>query len=51
MCFAGVGLKVNFREISKLGVKSFVVGALISALIGVLALILAIIVAPFVPSQ
>ncbi|MEM0368022.1 MAG: putative sulfate exporter family transporter [Desulfurococcaceae archaeon] len=51
LCFAGVGLKVNFRDISKLGVKSFVVGALISALIGVIALILAIIVAPFVPSQ
>lgn len=48
LCFAGVGFKVNFRDISKLGVKSFIVGALISALIGGIALLLTILVAPFI---
>lgn len=49
LCFAGVGLKVKFREIAKLGAKPFAVGAFVSILAGVLALILAIAVAPFVP--
>ena len=46
--FAGVGSKVKFRDIARLGAKPFAVGALISILAGALALILAIAVAPFV---
>jgi len=49
VCFAGVGLKVRFQQIAKLGAKPFAVGALMAILAGILALILAIAVAPFVP--
>jgi len=49
LCFAGVGFKVKFREIAKLGVKPFAVGAFVSILAGVLALILAVVVAPLIP--
>ncbi len=49
LCFAGVGFKVRFREIAKLGAKPFAVGAFMSILAGILALILAIAVAPLVP--
>jgi len=47
--FAGVGSKVNFKAISKLGAKPFVVGALTAILAGILALALAIAVLPLVP--
>jgi uncharacterized integral membrane protein (TIGR00698 family) len=50
-CFAGIGLKVKFREIAKLGAKPFGVGALVALFAGILALILAIAVAPFVPTN
>lgn len=49
-CFAGIGLKVKFREIAKLGARPFAVGALTALFAGILALILAIAVAPFIPS-
>ncbi len=48
LCFAGVGFKVRFREVAKLGAKPFAVGAFMSILAGSLALILAVAVAPFV---
>jgi len=48
--FAGVGSKVKFKDIAKLGAKPFALGAFMALLAGVLALILAIAVAPFVPS-
>ena len=47
--FAGVGSKVKFRNIAKLGAKPFTVAALIAVLSGVLALILAVLVAPLIP--
>jgi uncharacterized integral membrane protein (TIGR00698 family) len=47
--FAGVGSKVQFRTIARLGVKPFAVSALISVLAGWLALLLAVLVAPYVP--
>lgn len=46
--FAGVGSKVKFRFIARIGLKPFAVGALMSILAGVLALALAIVVAPYV---
>jgi len=49
LCFAGVGLKVGFREIAKLGAKPFAVGAFMAILAGIVALLLAIAVTPFVP--
>lgn len=48
--FAGVGLKVRFRDISKLGGKAFGVGALVAVVAGLLALLLAIIVQPLIPA-
>ena len=47
--FAGVGSKVQFRTISKLGFKPFAVAALMAFLAGGLALCLAVLVAPYVP--
>jgi len=47
--FAGVGSKVQFRMIAKLGVKPFAVAALMAVLAGGLALCLAVLVAPYVP--
>lgn len=41
-CFAGVGLKVKFRDIAKLGAKPFAFGALMALLAGILALGLAV---------
>lgn len=41
-CLAGVGLKVKFRDIAKLGAKPFVFGALMALLAGILALGLAV---------
>jgi len=49
VCFAGVGLRVKFQQIAKLGAKPFAVGAFMAILAGILALILAIAAAPFVP--
>jgi len=40
--FAGVGLKVRFKNIAKLGVKPFMVGAFMALLAGIIALFLAI---------
>ena len=47
--FAGVGSKVQFRSIAKLGVKPFAVAALMAVLAGGLAFCLAVLVAPYVP--
>ena len=41
-CFAGVGLKVKFKDIAKLGAKPFAFGALMALLAGLLALVLAV---------
>ncbi|MEM1587351.1 MAG: putative sulfate exporter family transporter [Candidatus Bathyarchaeia archaeon] len=49
LCFAGVGLKVKFRQIAKLGAKPLFVGALLAVLVGFLSLILAIFISPFIP--
>ena len=46
-CLAGVGLKVKFREIAKLGAKPFAFGALMALLAGLLALGLAVVVGLF----
>ncbi|MEM4405898.1 MAG: hypothetical protein QXT73_00985 [Candidatus Methanomethylicaceae archaeon] len=46
--FVGVGSKVRFRLIAKIGLRAFAFGALMAALAGALALVLAIAVAPFV---
>ncbi|GAV23224.1 YeiH family protein [Carboxydothermus pertinax] len=40
VAFAGVGFKVHYSSIQKLGVKSFVVGMIVSVAVGVLALLL-----------
>jgi len=50
LCFAGVGSKVRFRSIAKLGAKSFGVGAFMAVFAGVLALVLAIVMSPFIPT-
>jgi uncharacterized membrane protein YadS len=42
LTFAGVGLRTNFREMSKQGLKPFVVGALGEILIAVLTLSLVV---------
>ena len=47
--FAGVGSKVQFRTIARLGFKPFAFAALMAVLAGGLALFLAILVAPYVP--
>jgi len=47
--FAGVGSKVRFGSIAKLGARPFVVGAVTAMVAGLLALIMAILAAPFVP--
>ncbi len=46
--FAGVGSKVRFRLIAKIGARPFVAGAVMSVLAGAVALILAIAIAPYV---
>jgi uncharacterized membrane protein YadS len=38
LTFAGVGLRTNFREMSKQGLRPFIVGALGEVLIAVLTL-------------
>ncbi len=47
--FVGVGSKVKFSSIAKLGAKPFAVAALMAVLAGTISLILAIIAAPFIP--
>ena len=47
--FAGVGSKVQFRTIARLGVKPFAFAALMAVLAGTLAFALAVLVAPYVP--
>ena len=47
--FAGVGSKVQFRTIAKLGVKPFAFAALMAILAGTLAFSLAVLVAPYIP--
>lgn len=47
-CFAGVGLKVRFKDITKLGAKPFAFGALMALLAGLLALFLAIAAGAFI---
>jgi uncharacterized integral membrane protein (TIGR00698 family) len=46
--FAGVGSKVNFGRIIKLGTKPFTVSALMAILAGLLALTLAVFIAPYI---
>ncbi len=46
-CFAGVGMKVKFRDIAKLGAKPFAFGALMALLAGLLALGLAVLAGLF----
>ena len=48
IAFAGVGSKVKFREIAKLGLKPFGFAALMSIIAGVLALGMAIFIAPYI---
>lgn len=48
IAFAGVGSKVNFRNIARLGLKPFAVAAFMAATAGTLALMLAILVAPLI---
>ena len=47
--FAGVGCKVRFKNIAKLGLKPFMVAAIIAVSAGVVALALAVLVAPVIP--
>lgn len=47
--FAGVGSKVRFRTIAKLGPRPFIVGAVTALIAGILALVMAIVTAPLVP--
>jgi len=47
--FAGVGSKVRFGNIAKLGARPFIVGAVTAVVAGLLALVMAIIATPFVP--
>ena len=47
--FAGVGSKVRFESIAKLGARPFIVGAVTALVAGLLALAMAIMVTPFVP--
>jgi len=51
LCFAGVGSKVKFRTISKLGAKSFAVGAMIAVFTGILSLVLALAISPIIPKN
>ena len=46
--FAGVGSKVRFVDIAKLGLKPFAFAALMAVLAGVLALGMAILIAPYI---
>ena len=46
--FAGVGSKVKFRNIAKVGMRSFAFAAIMSIMAGVLALGMAILIAPYV---
>lgn len=50
LAFAGVGFSVRLRDIARLGVKPFIMGALMAILAGILALILAIAISPLVPA-
>jgi len=47
--FAGVGSKVRLANITRLGARPFIVGAVTAVVAGLLALIMAIVTAPFVP--
>jgi uncharacterized membrane protein YadS len=49
IAFAGVGSKVRFRSIAKLGLKPFAVAAFMAVTAASLALILATLVAPMIP--
>jgi uncharacterized integral membrane protein (TIGR00698 family) len=46
--FAGVGSKVKFREIAKVGWSPFIFAALIAVIAGILAFSMAVIITPFV---
>ena len=48
IAFAGVGSKVNFRSIARLGLRPFAVSAIMAVSAGLLAFILAALVAPLV---
>ena len=46
--FAGVGSKVKFKEIAKVGPKAFGFAAFMSIVAGVLALGMAVLIAPYI---
>lgn len=46
--FAGVGSKVKFRDIAKVGWKPFGFAAIMAVIAGILALIMAVVIAPYV---
>ncbi|TFH14757.1 putative sulfate exporter family transporter [Candidatus Bathyarchaeota archaeon] len=48
IAFAGVGSKVKFRDIAKVGLKPFAFAALMSIVAGVLALGMAVLIAPYI---
>jgi uncharacterized membrane protein YadS len=48
IAFAGVGSKVKFRDIAKVGLKPFGFAALMSIIAGVLALGMAVLIAPYI---
>jgi len=50
VAFAGVGCKVRFESIASLGLKPFIVAAIIAVSAGIVALALAALVAPMVPT-
>ena len=47
--FAGVGSKVRFSSIARLGAKPFVFAALMAVTAGMLALIMAVVMAQYIP--
>ena len=51
ICFAGVGSKVKVTAVATIGVRSFMVGAMMAVLAGLLALVLAIGITPFIPTS
>jgi uncharacterized integral membrane protein (TIGR00698 family) len=51
IAFAGVGSKVKFRSIAKLGLKPFAVAAFMAVTAASLALLLATVVAPMIPTM
>ena len=51
VAFAGVGSKVKFRNMAKLGLKPFTAAASMAIIAGILALALAVLVAPLISAS